>query len=106
LGIRALSLKAKKQNNKAMKKIVLICLAGVTAIIIALTFGSCATSNSIGEKLGVQLWAENCNRCHNAPSPTDFTDVQWEKIGAHMKVRANLTEVEVKKITEFLQSAN
>jgi len=89
-----------------MKKIAIICVAGIATIIMALTSSSCVTSNAIGEKLGVQLWSENCNRCHNAPSPADFTDVQWEKIGTHMKVRANLTDVEVKKITEFLQSAN
>ena len=80
----------------------------VVGFMLAIVFGStsCTTSNAVGEKLGVQLWSENCNRCHNAPSPTNFSDAQWKTIGSHMKVRANLTDEEVNKIVEFLQSAN
>jgi cytochrome c1 len=89
-----------------MKKIALILFVLFTAIVIAATLSGCATTNAVADKLGVQLWAENCNRCHNAPSPTDFSDAQWEKIGSHMKIRANLTDTEVKKIVEFIQSAN
>ena len=89
-----------------MKNKISIVIIGLSAIIIAQSIVGCATSNAIGEKIGVQLWSENCNRCHNAPSPADFTDSQWAKIGAHMKIRANLTNEEVKQIVEFLQSAN
>lgn len=88
-----------------MRKIILLSIAGFAAVIIALN-SSCATSNAISEKIGAQLWGENCNRCHNIPSPVNFSDVQWRKIGIHMKIRANLTEEEVKKIIEFMQSAN
>lgn len=88
-----------------MRKIVLLYIAGFASVMIALN-SSCATSNAISEKVGAQLWGENCNRCHNTPSPLNFSDVQWVKIGTHMKIRANLTEEEVKKIIEFLQSAN
>lgn len=81
----------------------------VTVFIIASTFlvnGCSTTENVVSDKIGAQLWGENCNRCHNAPSPSDFTDAQWETVGTHMKIRANLTDDEVKKITEFLKSAN
>ena len=58
------------------------------------------------EKSGAQLWGEVCNRCHIAPSPSDYNDTDWETISLHMRVRANLTEKESNKILEFLKSAN
>jgi len=89
-----------------MKNIILL-FAYISVLVIAvLSAGSCATTNAISQKSGVELWSENCNRCHNIPSPINFKDAQWEKIGMHMKVRANLTEEETKKIIEFMQSAN
>jgi cytochrome c1 len=54
----------------------------------------------------MQLWGENCIRCHNAPSSGDYSNAQWETIGMHMKLRANLTDVETNKIVEFLKSSN
>ncbi len=57
-------------------------------------------------KTGVQLWGENCIRCHNAPPPAAFSDAEWEIITHHMRVRANLTEEEVQKIRAFLISSN
>ncbi len=63
-------------------------------------------STRVADKSGAQLWGENCLRCHSTPSPADFSDAQWETIGTHMKMRANLTNEEAKKIFEFLQSAN
>ena len=58
------------------------------------------------EKAGAQHWGEACNRCHIAPSPASYNDTDWDTIGLHMRVRANLTEKEITKITEFLKSAN
>src|SRR5450432_662920 len=55
---------------------------------------------------GAQLWADNCTRCHNAPPPERFSDAQWDVIVHHMRVRANLTGEEQRKITEFLQASN
>ncbi|NLP59019.1 cytochrome c [Lutibacter sp. B1] len=57
-------------------------------------------------KSGVQLWSETCMRCHNTPSPADFNDADWSTIEMHMRVRANLTADESKKIFDFLRSAN
>lgn len=88
--------------NKSMSRILL----GISVLSAVLSISSCATSNSVADKAGVQLWTENCNRCHNSPSPADFSDVKWERIGTHMQVRANLTQDEVKKIIDFMQSAN
>lgn len=58
------------------------------------------------EKSGAQLWGETCNRCHLAPSPADFNDIDWETISLHMKIRANIPEEQMNKIKEFLKSAN
>jgi len=58
------------------------------------------------EKSGAQHWGEACNRCHVAPSPASYNDTDWDTISLHMRVRANLTENEITKITAFLKSAN
>ena len=89
-----------------MKTIKLFSLTAFAAVCIATIINGCATTEAIKENDGSVLWSENCMRCHNTPSPTDFNDSQWEVVGTHMKLRANLTEDETKKIIEFLQSAN
>ena len=94
-----------KKQKKEMKINIFLFFAVFTALL-AVQSSSCVTSNAVSGKLGVQLWGENCNRCHNIASPNEFNDVQWAKVGTHMKIRANLTEEEVKKIVEFMQSAN
>jgi hypothetical protein len=58
------------------------------------------------EKGGAQLWAENCSRCHNIRPPQSFSDVQWQTIAHHMRLRANLTGQETRAVTEFLQSSD
>ena len=102
-----------------MKKVlVTICkwigLPGVTIIIscISLTWLiSCATNKQSGEvaagatgKSGAQLWAETCIRCHNIRSPGSLSPAQWEVAMMHMRVRANLTPEQQKKILEFLKA--
>ncbi|MEO6750862.1 MAG: hypothetical protein ABIZ04_02880 [Opitutus sp.] len=57
-------------------------------------------------KTGAQLWSESCNRCHNYRSPSSYSDNQWKIATHHMRVRANLTAEEEKKILAFLTSAN
>ena len=102
-----------------MKKVaVRICewigLPGVIIIVscIALTWLiGCVANKQSAEvsagttgKSGAQLWAENCARCHNIRSPGSLSPVQWEVAMMHMRVRANLTPEEHKKILEFLKS--
>jgi cytochrome c553 len=64
------------------------------------------TTPSAAEKSGAQLWAENCIRCHNIRSPSNYSPAQWEVVMMHMRVRANLTAEEHKKILEFLKSGS
>ncbi len=71
--------------------------------------GGVAAANPAAEsggKSGAELWAENCIRCHNIRSPSSYSPTQWEVIMMHMRVRANLTPDEHKKILEFLKSGS
>ncbi|TAL40862.1 MAG: cytochrome c [Chitinophagaceae bacterium] len=81
-----------------------IIFSVITATVNSIS--GCTVSQAVAAKSGATLWGENCLRCHNTPSPTDFSDAQWETIGMHMKLRANLTNDEIKKVVEFLKSAN
>ncbi len=87
------------------KKNILLVVAATISVIL-MNIGCSTTSTLIADKSGATLWGENCVRCHNAPSPTDYNDDQWSLIGEHMKVRANITDDEQSKIVEFLKSAN
>ncbi|HEV2717109.1 MAG TPA: hypothetical protein VGU64_17725 [Terriglobales bacterium] len=86
--------------------IIIFSVAALTLIV-----SSCATdkqaggaaANGVPEKSGAQLWADNCQRCHNTRSPSSYNDAQWEVAMMHMRVRANLTPEEHKKILEFLK---
>ncbi|MEQ8879771.1 MAG: hypothetical protein RLO17_19580 [Cyclobacteriaceae bacterium] len=64
------------------------------------------TPEYVLQKSGAQLWSESCIRCHNTASPATLSDVQWDVAVKHMEIRAQLTEVEAKKVLEFMQSAN
>jgi hypothetical protein len=55
---------------------------------------------------GAQLWADNCARCHNIRPPQSYSDAQWEAVVMHMRLRADLTGPEQRKITEFLQASH
>lgn len=87
-----------------MKTIKIITIIGLLAVISI----SCSPERAalVQAKSGVQLWGETCMKCHNTPSPADFNDTDWSTIEMHMRVRANLTADESKKIFEFLRSAN
>jgi hypothetical protein len=89
-----------------MKKIAVLFLILIAVTGSTIFIYSCAASKAIVEKTGSQLWGENCIRCHNAPSSAEYSSAQWETIGMHMKLRANLTDDETNKIVMFLKSGN
>ncbi len=80
---------------------IIIILAFVTSIGL-ISIQSCITAK-VKDKSGSQLWSENCQRCHNTPPSSAFTNIQWEVINTHMKQRAMLTDDEYKKILAFMQ---
>ena len=91
-----------KQHNNRQS----LMLAYFFGICISVMAFSCKESPKVAAKSGAQLWGENCQRCHNTPQPTTFSDEQWETIGMHMQTRALLTNKERDKIVGFLQAFN
>lgn len=86
-------------NTKmAILGILIVFIMSMAAIL-----NSCTASQKVESKSGAQLWAENCQRCHNTPSPSTFSPEKWETIGMHMQSRALLTEKEKDKIVAFLK---
>ena len=86
---------------KYKKLTIITALSLLSSVVIILN--SCEASKKIEAKSGAQLWAENCQRCHNTPSPSTFSPEQWETIGMHMQTRALLTDKERDKIVAFLK---
>jgi hypothetical protein len=91
-------------KNLFKNKIGFIAILGF-ALVTAFTIASCVASQKVANKSGAQLWGENCQHCHNTPTPTSFSGEQWETIGMHMQTRALITEQERVKIVEFLQQS-
>ena len=99
----------------AIRRIAQTAAVLVVAVVLIIVV-SCKTSEKSGGQVtadaaplakgGAQLWGENCARCHNMRSPSIYSDAEWGVAMAHMRVRANLTADEYKKILEFLKSSN
>ena len=81
-------------------------LTAVAIIAGIVSLSGCKESAKVAAKTGAQLWGENCQRCHNTPQPTTFSDEQWQTVGMHMQTRALLTDNERNKIIAFLQNFN
>lgn len=90
-------------KNIRIRKDAAFTLIASIAIGIALAMNSCVASQQVKAKSGAQLWAENCQRCHNTPPPTAFSHDQWITVGMHMQTRAQLTDEERDKIVAFLR---
>jgi cytochrome c2 len=94
-------------NSNQMKTFSINTFAAITVIVLGfvavISISSCKASQQISSKTGVQLWAENCQRCHNAPSPSTFSPEQWETVGLHMQSRSLITDDERNKIVAFLK---
>ena len=89
------------------RRLIILTLSILSIFTIVFTLSACVSNQKIATKSGAQLWAENCQHCHNTPSPNTFSPEQWETIGLHMQSRALITEKERIKIVDFLkQSAN
>lgn len=65
-----------------------------------------AVASVPAQKGGAELWAETCSHCHNLRSPSTYGPYQWEVAVYDMRVRANLTGEEQRKILEFLKAAS
>lgn len=55
---------------------------------------------------GAQIWSENCMRCHQLRSPSQYTPAQWGVIVQYMRLKAGLTGEQARKVLAFLKSAS
>jgi len=94
-------------NSNNMKIFLLNRFAAISVLVLGfialISINACKVSQQISNKTGAQLWAENCQRCHNTPSPSSFSPDQWETIGMHMQSRSLITDEERNKIVAFLK---
>jgi mono/diheme cytochrome c family protein len=90
---------------------------GIGLVLLLVVAGGCSSlsgnqdqstnaASTPPRKTGIQLWAENCNRCHNIRPPDSYSDAQWDVAMTHMRIRANLTGEDARAILEYLKSAN
>jgi len=89
-----------------MKKSIIILSTFIFITFSIMLINGCSVSKKVADKSGAQLWAENCNRCHNAPGPGEFNNANWDIVGTHMQVRANLAKTQIDKVIDFLKSTN
>ena len=85
------------------KKAFTVLMVMALGLFVNITFIACTASQKVSAKSGAQLWAENCQRCHNTPSPATFSPEKWETVGMHMQTRALITDEEKTKIVDFLK---
>ncbi|WP_242919740.1 hypothetical protein [Pontibacter liquoris] len=55
---------------------ILFPFSGVLFVVVVIT-NSCAPTAAVIAKSGTQLWAENCQRCHNTPPLNIYNDKEW-----------------------------
>jgi len=55
---------------------------------------------------GGQVFTMYCSYCHNAPTLAERNFANFQNVGSHMRVRANLTGKEYAKLMEFLRRWN
>ena len=89
-----------------MKKLITIVISIILVACSVMLMNGCYVSKKVADKSGAQLWGENCSHCHNAPPPGEFNNDNWEIVGMHMQVRANVTQTDMQKIIDFMKSAN
>jgi hypothetical protein len=95
---------ASKKETLDEKIILLLPLALLGAALISGCVSISGRNSSASNASGQRLWAQNCVRCHNSRSPSDYNNAQWSVAMLHMRVRANLTAEEHHKIQQFLQT--
>lgn len=55
---------------------------------------------------GASLYSGNCNRCHNARGPGEYSDREWPLIITHMRMIAGLPGDQARAIEAFLRASN
>lgn len=93
-----------------MKKAILaaagILVAALAGCAASKAGNTPAQAGTPAGKGAAQLWADSCMHCHGSRSPSAYSDGEWETVMLHMRIRANLTAEEHRKIVEFLKASN
>ena len=91
-------------------------MRSAAVLVAALTLVGCASDPSlpvdkattrpaVAARGRTQMWAENCNRCHNARPASWYSRREWAVSMHHMQVRGYLTGEETRGITEFFRAS-
>ncbi len=91
-----------------LSRVTCLLLTGILCFhgaVLNYAYGDSQTTTGDAAR-GVTLWKNNCTRCHNYRSPTEYSPRSWHVIMQHMRIQAGLTGQEAKDILAFLtQSA-
>lgn len=84
------------------------CIPAAIALVAALVQGPSALADEPGHKAlvreGARHWSAYCGSCHNARPAAELSPAEWDVVGMHMRVRANLPAHEAKALIEYLKS--
>lgn len=53
---------------------------------------------------GKAIYEERCAKCHQLYKPTDFSNEQWKVVLVSMQENANLNDMEINAVYEYLAS--
>jgi mono/diheme cytochrome c family protein len=96
----------KKQNSRLQYLVRTVAVVFALNVMVSLVAVAKAdeTKPAATKKLtGAELYAINCNRCHQERYPTEFTSAQWQTLMTHMRVRANLPAKQAKEILKYMK---
>ncbi len=96
---------------KRVEQLILGCVLFAMAAVFGQTKGASQQPDSqphvaagktraTGSARGEQVFHQNCSRCHNAPE--GFPPSISGTIATHMRVRAGLSDPDVKAVLQFL----
>lgn len=80
-----------------MARRILLVLGVLSAGVLGLA------TDGYGQRSGVEIWSQNCGRCHLPQPAHRYTADQWESIIYHMKLTARLTDAETEAVLGFLK---
>ncbi len=98
-------------NKYTPKKIsmflgLLLMIVSITTVFETRAQGEEKEEVKKSELSGVDLWSQNCSRCHNVRGPQEFNDAQWNIIVNHMRAIGGIPGAQARAITKFLQETN
>ena len=72
--------------------------------ILLMSVSTASTASPPADIDGATVYANNCNRCHEYRSPTEFNGPQWSIITTHMRVIGGIPADESRAVFEYLKA--